>query len=54
MSESHAGAATYAFHQYRLARATGAPDDHPFVRKCRMFCGGRWPPGVYGDRFAIF
>ncbi len=29
-------------------------DDHPFVRKYVFFAGGRWPLGVYGDRFAIF
>lgn len=49
-----AGAATYAAYQYRLARAAVVPETHPFVRKYAMFCGGRWPLGVYGDRFAIF
>lgn len=49
-----AGAATYAAYQYRLARAAHASDDHPFVRKYALFSGGRWPLGVYGDRFAIF
>jgi hypothetical protein len=49
-----AGAATYAVHQYRLVRAAGAGEDHPFVRKYGLFSGGRWPLGVYGDRFAIF
>ena len=49
-----AGAATYAVHQYRLARGAGVGDDHPFVRKYGLFAGGRWPLGVYGDRFAIF
>ena len=49
-----AGAATYAAHQYRLARDAGAGDEHPFVRKYALFSGGRWPLGVYGDRFAIF
>jgi hypothetical protein len=24
------------------------------VRKYALFSGGRWPLGVYGDRFAIF
>ncbi len=38
----------------RLARAAGAGDEHPFVRKYALFSGGRWPLGVYGDRFAIF
>ncbi len=49
-----AGAATYAAHQYRLARGAGAGADHPFVRKYALFAGGRWPLGVYGERFAIF
>ncbi len=49
-----AGAATYALYQYRLARAASVPPDHPFMRKYALFCGGRWPLGVYGDRFAIF
>jgi hypothetical protein len=49
-----AGAATYAVHEYRLARGAGAGEDHPFVRKYALFAGGRWPLGVYGDRFAIF
>ena len=49
-----AGAAGYAAYQYRLARAAGASPDHPFVRKYALFCGGRWPLGVYSDRFAIF
>lgn len=49
-----AGAAIYASHQHRLARATGCADDHPFLRKYALFAGGRWPLGLYGDRFAIF
>jgi hypothetical protein len=49
-----AGAAGYAAYQYRLARAAGASSDHPFVQKYALFCGGRWPLGVYSDRFAIF
>lgn len=49
-----AGAAIYASYQYRLARATGAGEEHPFVRKYALFSGGRWPLGLYGERFAIF
>jgi hypothetical protein len=49
-----AGAAIYAAHQHRLARAAGAGGDHPFVRKYALFSGGRWPLGVYDGRFAIF
>ena len=37
-----------------LHGAAGAGDEHPFVRKYALFSGGRWPLGVYGDRFAIF
>lgn len=49
-----AGSATYAAYQFRLARAAGATDTHPFMRKYALFSGGRWPLGLYGDRFAIF
>jgi hypothetical protein len=49
-----AGAATYAAHQQRLARAAGAPPAHPFLRKYALYCGGRWPLGIYDQRFAIF
>ena len=46
-----AGAASYAAYQARLA---GAAQDHPFVRKYALYCGGRWPLGIYEDGFAIF
>jgi hypothetical protein len=49
-----AGAASYAAHQARLALAAGAPPGHPFLRKYALYCGGRWPLGVYEGRFAIF
>jgi hypothetical protein len=49
-----AGAAIYASYEYRLATAACAPPEHPFMRKYALFCGGRWPLGIYGDRFAIF
>ena len=49
-----AGAATFAAYQQRLARAAGAPESHPFMRKYALYSGGRWPLGVYGERFAIF
>ena len=49
-----AGAASYAAYQARLARAAGAGDDHPFLRKYALYCGGRWPLGVYEGQFAIF
>jgi len=49
-----AGAASYAAYQARLARAARAPAGHPFLRKYALYCGGRWPLGVYEGRFAIF
>jgi hypothetical protein len=49
-----AGAASYAAYQARLARAAGAPSGHPFLRKYALYCGGRWPLGVYEKAFAIF
>lgn len=49
-----AGAASYAAYQARLARAAGAGPTHPFLRKYALYCGGRWPLGVYDGRFAIF
>jgi len=49
-----AGAATVAAYQQRLAQAAGAPQTHPFLRKYALYCGGRWPLGVYDGRFAIF
>jgi hypothetical protein len=49
-----AGAASYAAYQARLARAAGAGTSHPFLRKYALYCGGRWPLGVYQGRFAIF
>ena len=49
-----AGSAAYAAYQARLARAAGAPPGHPFLRKYALYCGGRWPLGVYNGRFVIF
>jgi hypothetical protein len=49
-----AGAASYAAYQARLARAAGAAAAHPFLRKYALYCGGRWPLGVYDNSFAIF
>jgi hypothetical protein len=50
-----AGAASYAAHQARLAQAAGAGPGHPFLRKYALYCGGRWPLGVYEKQgFAIF
>lgn len=49
-----AGAATQACHQAALALAAGAPDDHPFQIKFRLYAGGRWPLGAIGPRFYVF
>lgn len=49
-----AGAAGYAAYQARLARAAGAASGHPFLRKYALYCGGRWPLGLYHGQFAIF
>ena len=49
-----AGAASYAAYQARLARAAGAASGHPFLRKYALYCGGRWPLGIYHHAFAIF
>lgn len=49
-----AGAASYAAYQARLAQAAGAASRHPFLHKYTLYCGGRWPLGVYEERFAIF
>lgn len=49
-----AGAASYSAHQARLALAAGADAAHPFLRKYALYCGGRWPLGIYNGRFAIF
>ena len=49
-----AGAASYAAYQARLACAAGAAPGHPFLHKYALYCGGRWPLGIYHDSFAIF
>ena len=49
-----AGAASYAAYQARLARVAGAVNVHPFLRKYALYCGGRWPLGIYHGQFAIF
>jgi len=49
-----AGAASYAAHHDRLARAAGAPAGHPFHLKYALYCAGHWPLGVYDSQFRIF
>lgn len=48
------GAATFAAHDARLARAAGASEHHLFLRKLALFEAGRWPLGVYAGEFALF
>ncbi|HVO13814.1 MAG TPA: hypothetical protein VMV26_01315 [Alphaproteobacteria bacterium] len=49
-----AGAATQACHQAALALAAGAPEDHAFTLKFRLYASGRWPLGAVGTRFFLF
>jgi hypothetical protein len=37
-----------------IRAAAGAGEGHPFLRKYALYCGGRWPLGVYEGTFAIF
>jgi len=32
----------------------GVAGGHPFLRKYALYCGGRWPLGIYDRVFAIF
>jgi hypothetical protein len=49
-----AGAASMAAHGLVLARLAKAREDHLFVRKYRLFEGGRWPLGLVGGVFHLF
>lgn len=49
-----AGAASQAFEQAALARAAGAPANHPFLLKLELYAAGRWPLGVAGGAFHMF
>src|SRR3954470_20276244 len=49
-----AGSAIFAAHHERLARSAGMDEGHPFLRKYALYCGGRWPLGIYEDGFGIF
>lgn len=37
-----------------LAHAAGAPEDHPFLIRYRLFASGRWPLGFVDDRLHVF
>jgi len=54
LNEALHSAAAVAAYQARLARAAGAASGHPFLRKYALYCGGRWPLGIYHHAFAIF
>lgn len=43
---SAAGAASMACYHAALALAVGAPGDHPFSAKYRLFSAGRWPLAI--------
>jgi hypothetical protein len=54
LNEALHGAAAVAAYQARLARAAAVAGGHPFLRKYALYCGGRWPLGIYDRVFAIF
>ncbi len=49
-----AGAAAIAIQQEYLRRLAGAPEDHGFARKFRLFLTGRWPLFLDGERLWVF
>lgn len=49
-----AGSASMAAHGQALARLAGAGVDHFFMRRYRLFEGGRWPLGVVDGAFHLF
>ncbi len=49
-----AGSASMAAHGHALARLAGAGVDHFFMRRYRLFEGGRWPLGVVDGAFHLF
>jgi len=54
LNEALHSAAAVAAYQARLARAAAVAGGHPFLRKYALYCGGRWPLGIYDRVFAIF
>jgi hypothetical protein len=48
------GAATMTLHESVLARLAGCDCEHLFMRKYRLFAGGRWPLGVLSGTFHLF
>jgi len=49
-----AGAATQACYQGALATLAGAPPEHPFAAKLRLFQSGRWLLGILRGAVYIF
>ena len=49
-----AGSASMAAHGHALARLAGTGADHFFMRRYRLFEGGRWPLGVVDGAFHLF
>ena len=49
-----AGAAAMACHHFALAVIVGAPEDHPFRIKFRLFAAGRWPLCVIEQTLHLF
>jgi len=54
LSRVAAGAAAMACHQMGLVLAAGLGEDHPLAIKYRLFAGGRWLLGVFGERCYLF
>ena len=48
------GAAVQACYTAALVTMVGAGEDHPFVRRFRLFEAGYWPIGILGNSFLIF
>jgi len=51
--KSATGAVTEAVHQAALGTMKVSNNNHPFLYKFQLFRAGRWPLGVYGDKFFI-
>ena len=51
LNEALHGAAAVAAARNGCAAVAGG---HPFLRKYALYCGGRWPLGIYDRVFAIF
>jgi len=54
LSRVAAGAAAIACHQMGLVLACGLGEDHPLAIKYRLFAGGRWLLGLFGERCYLF